>query len=130
MQSKRKRISHKVHKNLDVPEENWVIIPNHHQALISKKDFDKVQELLYARNIRVKKNNEYTYYACSSYVRKRGCNNKNTLRKDILEKKVIKEINDRQAIKIDKLNRKYIFDLINMIYLNKDGSIKIEFKRK
>ena len=43
---------------------------------------------------------------------------------------LIKEINDRQAIKIDKLNRKYIFDLINMIYLNKDGSIKIEFKRK
>ena len=66
----------------------------------------------------------------SSHVRKRGCNNKNTLRKDILEKKVIKEINDRQAIKIDKLNRKYIFDLINMISLNKDGSIKIEFKRK
>ena len=32
--------------------------------------------------------------------------------------------------KIDKLNRKYIFDLINMIYLNKDGSIKIELKNK
>ena len=32
--------------------------------------------------------------------------------------------------KIDKLNRKYIFDLINMIYLNQDGLIKIEFKRK
>ena len=49
---------------------------------------------------------------------------------DLKTDKVIKEINDRQAIKIDKLNRKYIFDLINMIYLNKDGSIKIEFKRK
>lgn len=81
-------------------------------------------------NLTIRKSKEYTYYACPSYVRKRGCNNKNTLRKDILEKKVIKEINDRQAIKIDKLNRKYIFDLINMIYLNKGGSIKIEFKRK
>jgi hypothetical protein len=28
------------------------------------------------------------------------------------------------------LNRKYIYDLINMIYLNQDGSIKIEFKKK
>lgn len=60
----------------------------------------------------------------------KGCNNKHTIRKDILEEKVITEINNRQAKKIDKLNRKYIFDLINMIYLNQDGSIKIEFKRK
>ena len=71
-----------------------------------------------------------TNYACSSHVRKRGCKNKQTLRKDILEEKVIIEINNRQAKKIDKLNRKYIFDLINMIYLNQDRSIKIEFKRK
>ena len=47
-----------------------------------------------------------------------------------MKKIVITEINNRQAKKIDKFNRKYIFDLINMIYLNKDGSIKIEFKRK
>ena len=81
-------------------------------------------------NLTIRKSKEYTYYACSSYVRKRECNNKNTPRKDILEKKVIKEINDRQAIKIDKLNRKYIYDLINMIYLNKDGLIDIKYKLK
>ena len=81
-------------------------------------------------NLTIRKRKEYTYYACSSYVRKRGCNNKHTIRKDILEEKVITEINNKQDTKIDKLNRKYIFDLINMIYLNKDGSIKIEFKRK
>ena len=75
-------------------------------------------------NLTIRKSKEYTYYA------KRECNNKNTLRKDILEKKVIKEINDRQAIKIDKLNRKYIYDLINMIYLNKDGLIDIKYKLK
>ena len=67
---------------------------------------------------------------CMLIICKKGCNNKNTIRKDILEKKVITEINNRQDKKIDKLNRKYIFDLINMIYLNEDGSIKIEFKRK
>ena len=32
--------------------------------------------------------------------------------------------------KIKRLNRKNIYDLINMIYLNKDGSVKIEFKKK
>ena len=62
--------------------------------------------------------------------RRRGCNNKHTIRKDILEEKVITEINNRQATKIDMLNRKYIYDLINMVYLNQVGSIKIEYKKK
>lgn len=70
------------------------------------------------------------YYICSLYVRKRECDNKHSIRKDILEEKVSEEINNRRSIKIDKLNRKNIYDLINMIYLNKDGSIKIEFKMK
>ena len=81
-------------------------------------------------NLTIRKSKEYTYYACSSYVRKRGCDNKHTIRKDILEEKVITEISNRQAIKIDKLNRKYIFDLINMIYLNQDGLIDIKYKLK
>ena len=119
MQQKRKRISFKNHKFVKTKEDELIITKNNHMEIISKEQFERVQDII-----------KHTYYACSSYVRKRECNNKNTLRKDILEKKVIKEINDRQAIKIDKLNRKYIFDLINMIYLNQDGSIKIEFKRK
>lgn len=41
----RKKVSHKIHKNKRVNNEDWVIIPNHHKAIISKKDFDKVQEL-------------------------------------------------------------------------------------
>lgn len=81
-------------------------------------------------NLTIRKSKDYTYYACSSHVRKRGCNNKHTVRKDILEKKVIIEINNRQATKIDKLNRKDIYDLINMIYLNKDGLIDIKYKLK
>ena len=71
------------------------------------KEFERVQDII-----------KHTYYACSSYVRKRGCDNKHTIRKNILEEKVITEISNRQTTKIDKLNRKYIFDLINMIYLN------------
>lgn len=153
IQQKRKRISFKNHKLIKTKEDELIITKNNHMDIISKEQFARVQDIIkhsvkvnsnneydifsgYLKcaecdsNLTIRKSKEYTYYACSSHVRKRGCNNKNTLRKDILEKKVIKEINDRQAIKIDKLNRKYIFDLINMIYLNKDGSIKIEFKRK
>ena len=153
IQQKRKRISFKNHKFVKTKEDELIITKNNHMEIISKEQFERVQDIIkhsvkvnsnneydifsgYLKckecesNLTIRKSKEYTYYACSSYVRKRGCNNKNTLRKDILEKKVIKEINDRQAIKIDKLNRKYIFDLINMIYLNEDGSVKIEFKMK
>ena len=153
IQQKRKRISFKNHKFVKTKDNELIITKNSHMEIISKKQFERVQNIL-RHSIKINSNNEYnifsgyvkctecgsnltirkskgyTYYACSSYVRKRGCDNKRTIRKDILEKKVIAEINNRQAKKIDNLNRKYIYDLINMIYLNKDGSIKIEYKRK
>ena len=153
IQQKRKRISFKNHKLIKTKEDELIITKNNHMEIISKEQFARVQDIIkhsvkvnsnneydifsgYLKckecdsNLTIRKSKEYTYYACSSHVRKRGCNNKHTIRKDILEEKVITEINNRQAKKIDKLNRKYIFDLINMIYLNQDGSIKIEFKRK
>ena len=153
IQQKRKRISFKNHKLIKTKEDELIITKNNHMDIISKEQFARVQDIIkhsvkvnsnneydifsgYLKctecdsNLTIRKSKEYTYYACSSHVRKRGCNNKHTIRKDFLEEKVITEINNRQDTKIDKLNRKYIFDLINMIYLNKDGSIKIEFKRK
>lgn len=153
IQQKRKRISFKNHKLIKTKEDELIITKNNHMDIISKEQFARVQDIIkhsvkvnsnneydifsgYLKcaecdsNLTIRKSKEYTYYACSSHVRKRGCNNKHTIRKDILEEKVITEINNRQDTKIDKLNRKYIFDLINMIYLNQDGSIKIEFKRK
>ena len=153
IQQKRKRISFKNHKLIKTKEDELIITKNNHMDIISKEQFARVQDIIkhsvkvnsnneydifsgYLKcaecdsNLTIRKSKEYTYYACSSHVRKRGCNNKHTIRKDILEEKVITEINNRQAKKIDKLNRKYIFDLINMIYLNQDGSIKIEYKKK
>ena len=143
IQQKRKRISFKNHKLIKTKEDELIITKNNHMDIISKEQFARVQDIIkhsvkvnsnneydlfsgYLKctecdsNLTIRKSKEYTYYACSSYVRKR----------DFLEEKVITEINNRQDTKIDKLNRKYIFDLINMIYLNQDGSIKIEFKRK
>ena len=70
------------------------------------------------------------YYTCSLYVRKKECDNNHSIGEDILEEKVVTEINIFNKRKIKRLNRKNIYDLINMIYLNKDGSVKIEFKKK
>lgn len=153
IQQKRKRISFKNHKFIKTKNDELIITENYHKAIIDKKQFERVQNIIKhstkinsnseydifsgyfkctecSSNLTRRKSKGYTYYACSSYVRKRGCNNKHTIRKDILEKNVITEINNRQATKIDRLNRKHIYDLINMIYLNKDGSINIEYKRK
>ena len=153
IQQKRKRLSYKNHKMVQTENEELIITESHHKAIIDREQFEKVQGIIkhsiktnsndeydifsgYLKctecesNLTIKKSKEYIYYACSSYVRKRGCDNKHTIRKDILEGKVIIEINNRQAKKIDKLNRKYIYDLINMIYLNKDGLIDIKYKLK
>ena len=143
IQQKRKRISFKNHKFIKTKDDELIITKNNHKEIISKEQFEKVQDIFrhsvkvnsnneydiflgYLKcaecnsNLSIRKSKEYTYYACSSHVRKRGCKNKHTIRKDILEEKVITEINNRQATQINKLNRKHIYDLINMIYLNQD----------
>lgn len=153
IQQKRKRVSFKNHKFIKTKEDELIINENNHMEIISKEQFEKVQDIIkhstkinsnneydifsgYLKcaecnsNLTVRKSKEYAYYACSSYVRKRGCSNKKTIRKDILEEKVIMEINNIHNRKIGKLNRKYIYDLINMIYLNKDGLVNLELKKK
>ena len=153
IQQKRERLSYKNHKLMMNKEEDFIITKNHHQAIIDIEQFNTVQDIMkhstkinskskydifsgYLKcaecnsNLTVKKSKNYMYYTCSLYVRKKECNNNYSIRKDILEEKVVTEINIFNKRKIKRLNRKNIYDLINTIYLNKDGSIKIEFKMK
>jgi len=127
VQGKMKKVSHKVHKTLRVAENEWVIIPNHHKPLINKKDFEKVQELLYERNIRTTGKNNYdvfsgylrcskcgsnmiirkgqyhTYYYCKNYLKDKSCIVK-SIQKEKLENIVIELLNNfRNIVKdIDK----------------------------
>ena len=103
-------ISFKNHKFLKTKEDELIITKNNHMEIISKEQFERVQDIIkhsakvnsnneydifsgYLKckecesNLTIRKSKEYTYYACSSYVRKRGCDNKHTIRKDILEEK-------------------------------------------
>ncbi len=117
VQGVRKKISHKIHKAMRVQSDNWVIVPNHHKPIISKQDFEKVQEILYERGIRVNKNNEYDvfaghlrcnecennlvirkskgyeYYYCSSYLKHKNCSAHSYRKKD-LEENVINVMNN------------------------------------
>ena len=46
VQNKTKIKSYKVHVCVTVPEEDWVIVPNTHEAIISHEHFETVQQLL------------------------------------------------------------------------------------
>jgi len=45
VQGRRRMKSYKIHTLEDVPEEDWIIVENTHEAIIDKKLFAKVQEL-------------------------------------------------------------------------------------
>jgi len=47
----------KVYENISQPKENWLIIENKHEALISQADFDTVNEMLNQRHEQVKQRN-------------------------------------------------------------------------
>ena len=118
VQSKKKRISHRVHKQVRVAPDDWIMIPNHHKALITEEKFNMVQEILYKRDIKVEKNKNYDlfaghiscadcgnslskrkgkakdYYYCTSYLENKVCS-KHTIRKDKLIDIVIEAINNQ-----------------------------------
>lgn len=127
IQGKRTRISHKIHKLTFVNHDNWIIVPNHHQALVSEEEFNQVQNIIYSRDSRIdksgklqtfsghlkcnecgnslilKKAKNHEYYYCSSYVKEKKCS-KHTIAKNKLEQDVLKILNNQinLLIEIDK----------------------------
>lgn len=124
VQGVRKKISHKIHKNMRVEDNEWIIVPNHHKSIISKEEYNKVQEILYERYIRVNKENNYDslighlkcnecgkgftiksskghkYYYCSSYLRKKVCSS-HSYKKEELEKNIVDIINNFRNMILD-----------------------------
>jgi len=123
IQGTKRMLSYKVHKLVDVPEEEWIVIENNHEAIIDKETFDKVQDII-ARDTRIKNdgtgevslfagyircadckramnkkstNNKvktYYYYVCNTYRKKSvEACTKHTIRSDYLEKVVLESIN-------------------------------------
>lgn len=73
IQGKRERISHKIHNIVRVAEDDWIIVKNHHKAIIKEKIFYHVQDILYNRNSKV--NNKGTYNKYSGYLKCFDCKN-------------------------------------------------------
>ena len=144
-QSKKKTISHKVHKIIENTSGNWIVIKENHESIIKKEDFEQVQNVIYGRDIRI--NNEkkydifsghircgeckntftkmkvgkYEYYYCSSHVRKKKCLMKDSIRKEELNKIILEAINLQIDLVLD-LDKK-IDSIVYLEEINYDMEI-------
>lgn len=46
IQNKRRKINYKINKQIEIPKEQWLKVENTHQPIISRQDFEMVQEIL------------------------------------------------------------------------------------
>ncbi len=115
VQGKYRVVSYKVHKQINVPEEEWFIVPDTHEAIIDKATFEKAQ-LLHRRDTRTapgkkkvyimsgsvrcagckktmhrKSARNISYYHCRTYADKKTCT-KHTIRLDNLEHAVLRSL--------------------------------------
>ena len=114
-QGKRRSISHRLKRSLCVPSEDWIVVRDTHEPLVSEDDFERAGRLLgqgtrpapkkeavypfsglifcadCGRPMHRKTINQpygqYVYYICSGYKKHRVCT-KHTIRADLLEKTV------------------------------------------
>ena len=49
-QNRARKVGYKVEKRVTLPREDWIVVPNTHQPLVSQQVFDRAQELLAVRS--------------------------------------------------------------------------------
>ena len=152
IQNVKKKLNYRENKLIDVNKEDWIKTENHHEAIVSKDEFDEVQKIL-DRKIKVNKNNEIdlfsgylkcfhcgehliirksknqVYYYCSSYIKNKSCL-KYSINKKKLEKLVIEKFNNSLSLEFDNLNREILNKNIDMIYVVDKDNIKVQFTNK
>lgn len=151
IQGKKKVENYRSHKLITTKKDEWIIIQNNHEPIISKDKFDKVQEII-EKNKCARSNKEkdlfyrflkcsdcgesftlrrvknYEYYHCTSYVRNGSCTS-HSIRKDKLVELVIEEINKKfKRNKIDTLTRDILLKNIDSIIIFQNGEINVKFK--
>ena len=131
-QGKETTPSYKVHKRISKPENEWSVIPNNHEAIIGRVDFDTVQKVLSMDTRRgiedetaalfsgmvfcgecgasmVRKTvpsggKKYVYYVCSSHKQYKSCSS-HAIRDKELEEIVLTALRQyiREVIDMDTL---------------------------
>lgn len=151
IQGKKKVENYRSHKLITTKKDEWIIIQNNHEPIISKDKFDKVQEIieknkcarsnkekdLFYRLLKcsdcgssftLRKAKKYEYYHCTSYVRNGSCTS-HSIRKDKLIELVIEELNKKfKRNKIDTLTRDILLKNINSIIIFQNGEVNVNLK--
>ena len=151
IQGKKKVENYHTHKLINVNKDEWIITKNHHEPIISKEDFDKVQEIIKnnkcarsnkekdlfysflkcadcGSSFTLRKVKKYEYYHCTSYVRNGSCTS-HSIRKDKLVGLVIEELNKKfKRNKINVLTIDILLKNINSIIIFQNGELNIKFK--
>ena len=143
-QGKRRKLNYRVNKQIRLDKENWIITPNHHEAIISKEKFDKVQDILnnYVTRtnrkgnldtlsgflkcgdckgqMHLKKGKNKSYYYCTNYFNKKCTSH--SIEKTKLEEMIL------EKLKLNKITRSYLYESVKTIYINDDKTISIDYK--
>ena len=151
IQGKKKVENYRTHKLISTNEDEWIIIQNNHEPIVSKDEFDKVQEIikknkcarsnkekdLFYRffkcsdcgsSFTLRKVKKYEYYHCTSYVRNASCTS-HSIREDKLAEIVLEELNKRfKRNRINTLTRDILLKNIESIIIFQNGEINIKFK--
>ena len=144
-QGKKRKLNYRIDKKIKLDKENWIITENHHEAIISKEDFDKVQEIL-DRKSKVNKDRSIdilsgnlkckccgsnmikrtskgkVYYYCSNYYRTKKCENNKSISKSIIDEFIKKELNVTEITRLNINN--------NIKYISVVSNNEIEIVRK
>ena len=144
-QGKKRKLNYRIDKKIKLDKENWIVTENHHEAIISKEKFDKVQEIL-DRKSKVNKDGSIdilsgilkckccgsnmikrtskgrVYYYCSNYYRTKKCENNKSTSKSIIDEFIKKELN------VTEITRLNIDNNIKYIYAISKDKIEIEYK--
>ena len=144
-QGKKRKLNYRVNKKINIDKENWIVTENHHEAIINKEKFDRVQDIL-DRQTKVNKDGSIdllsgflkckccgsnmvkrsskgkVYYYCSNYYRKKICENNKSVSRSILDELIKKELN------ITDITRLNMDD--NIKYISVFSNNKIEIVRR
>lgn len=149
IQNVKTKPNYRTDKLIDVNKDEWIITENHHEAIISKVIFDKVQNILdrkkgyfnnkdifagylkcfdCGKSMILRKSKDKEYYYCSSFVRNHSCTN-HSIRKERLEELVLKDITEKYSnIQLNKISDNVLNDFIDKIVVYNKDNVKTTYK--
>lgn len=150
VQGKNRNENYITHKEVKNPEIDWIKFENHHEELVSKKVFDKVQEMLKVQRRSTNKNDllsgylfcadcngpmalvkgkKNSYYYCKNSLNKKICT-KHRIRQNDLYNKIIELLNLKKLDDeiIEELNRGLITKYIDKIIVYEEEKVDVILK--